>query len=269
MEPEFQPSRAAKPQFLGQNGFISTFTEPDQINERNLEKALEARRMGDFMIQYKKRDVPDLETMKADVDKPPEEDLDHVNKSLEALREYHTKDLENFYAYMGDEYLMQCRHRSASKDPSEPWIGEGPNLSPEQQQLEEIYEAETTPFLADFKSHFNHIRYTYLTQLLSLEKAKQEHEANLEKLRRQREQMFPQSTEEWASKPHDVRLRVARFLVADDTRKEKFMSDFGWAWRQVTPLVEEFKKNEVFAAEVRGLMISEQAVKDPRLQRAT
>ena len=109
--------------------------------------------------------------------------------------------------------------------------------------LQEIYEAETTPFLADFKSHFNHIRYTYLTQLLSLEKAKQEHEANLEKLRRQREQMFPQSTEEWASKPHDVRLRVARFLVADDTRKEKFMSDFGWAWRQVTPLVEEFKKN--------------------------
>lgn len=62
-------------------------------------------------------------------------------------------------------------------------------------------------------------------------------------LRRQREQIFPQSKEEFNTKANDIKLRVARFLVADPARQEKMLSDYNWAWRQVKPLQDVFVKD--------------------------
>ncbi|KAF8884075.1 hypothetical protein CPB84DRAFT_1789564 [Gymnopilus junonius] len=262
---DFQPRRAVKPMYAGQNGFATGFTEPDQINNRNLQIALEAHAMGEFMIDYMKREVPDFETMKADVEKPPEDELQRIDRRLTELRKAHTRDLELLYAYQTQEYDKYATDQYLCLDNN--LLSEDPNTSSTQRELEAFYDSDPTPY-PSFQNHFIQLRYTYLTQLLSLQKSKQEHEANLAKLRRQRELMFPQSKEEWATKPQDVRLRVARFLVADPAKHERFLSDFGWAWRQVQPLLDVFKKDDAFAADVRGLLLSEQAVRDPRIARA-
>ncbi len=55
--------------------------------------------------------------------------------------------------------------------------------------------------------------------------------------------MFPQSKEQFESKPNDVKIRVARFLVADPVRQEKMLNDYQWAWRQVKPLMDIFTKD--------------------------
>jgi hypothetical protein len=57
---------------------------------------------------------------------------------------------------------------------------------------------------------------------------------------------FPQSIAEYRLKPKDTQHRAARFLVLEsDEQREKMLSEFTWAWRQVTPLKEEFEANEV------------------------
>lgn len=61
-----------------------------------------------------------------------------------------------------------------------------------------------------FQVHFSHLRYTYLTQLVSVQKSKRE--ASLEWQRKDQERMFSPSKGNWARKPQDVRLRAARLL---------------------------------------------------------
>jgi len=58
--------------------------------------------------------------------------------------------------------------------------------------------------------------------------------------------MFPQSKDDFYNKPNDVRVRAARFLVADPARQERMLSEFQWAWRQVKPLQDIFSKDVSF-----------------------
>ena len=60
---------------------------------------------------------------------------------------------------------------------------------------------------------------------------------------RRRAQMFPQSKEDFKTKPNEVKLRTARFLGADAAKKERMMAEFGWAWRQTKLLQDIFTKD--------------------------
>jgi len=62
-------------------------------------------------------------------------------------------------------------------------------------------------------------------------------------LARKRAQMFPQSKEDFKTKPNDVKIRAARFLCADRAKQEKMLTDYQWAWRQVKPLQDVFAKD--------------------------
>lgn len=55
--------------------------------------------------------------------------------------------------------------------------------------------------------------------------------------------MFPLTLEEFKSKPRDIQIRVATFLDADNVKRDKMMTKFSWAWRQVEGLIREFKEN--------------------------
>ena len=84
------------------------------------------------------------------------------------------------------------------------------------------------------------MRYTHLSLLQSLYQKRTE----MENARRQEEAQFPLSIEDFRRKSKDIQHRAARFLVLDDdARREKMMSEYGWAWRQVKPLLEEMSKN--------------------------
>jgi hypothetical protein len=56
--------------------------------------------------------------------------------------------------------------------------------------------------------------------------------------------MFPSTVEDYeAVRNKDAKLRVARFLMADILGKERMISEFGWSWKQVRKLEEEYEQN--------------------------
>ena len=95
----------------------------------------------------------------------------------------------------------------------------------------------------EWQNDYETTRYTYISQLLALAKQRKEIEIREEEIRKRREQMFPTSFEDFETKPRDIRLRAARFLVADIGKQEKMLSEFNWAWRQVQPLKDVFTKD--------------------------
>jgi hypothetical protein len=49
--------------------------------------------------------------------------------------------------------------------------------------------------------------------------------------------------EEFKMKPRDIQIRVAKFLNSGDIYKDRMMTEFNWAWRQVDGLITEFESN--------------------------
>jgi hypothetical protein len=78
------------------------------------------------------------------------------------------------------------------------------------------------------------VRYAYVKTLLSFQK-------RLAQLSAQ----FPESVEAYHAMANnqDMQLRVARFLVAPGGMRDGMLSDFGWAWRQVKPLIDAFERD--------------------------
>ena len=95
----------------------------------------------------------------------------------------------------------------------------------------------------EWQDDYEQIRYTYISQLLALEKKRTEVEVREEEIRKRRAQLFPISSDDFKGKAKDIQLRAARFLVADSVKQEKMMSEFNWAWRQVQPLKDIFAKD--------------------------
>ena len=95
----------------------------------------------------------------------------------------------------------------------------------------------------EWQDDYEHIRYTYISQLLALEKKRIEVEVREEEIRKRRAQLFPINSDDFKGKAKDIQLRAARFLVADSVKQEKMMSEFNWAWRQVQPLKDIFAKD--------------------------
>lgn len=73
------------------------------------------------------------------------------------------------------------------------------------------------------------------------------HRAELAVQDRTRVAQFPASVAEYrALRERDARVRVARFLAlpADDKQaRERTMAEFGWVYRQVRPLEEEYTRD--------------------------
>lgn len=98
--------------------------------------------------------------------------------------------------------------------------------------------------MAKWTDDLDRVRYSHLKQILPLQKQLADLEVRDEKSRRRRDAQFPMSVQEYrALQPKPVQHRVARFLVADAKKQDAIMTEFGWAWRQVLPLKDEYEKN--------------------------
>ena len=95
----------------------------------------------------------------------------------------------------------------------------------------------------EWQDDYEAARYTYISQYLILTKQRNDIETHEEEMRKRREQMFPTSFEDFKGKARDIQLRAARFLVADNAKQERMLSEFNWAWRQVQPLKDVFAQN--------------------------
>jgi len=118
------------------------------------------------------------------------------------------------------------------------------------------------------------LQQSYLRAVIPLREKLARAEAIEAEQRRRAQSIFPMTVSDFrAIQDKSHQLHICQFLVLEDTirnngelrsKREPIMTMYQWAWRQVTPLCEEYAKNENFKEEVRGVMSSIQPPADPR-----
>jgi len=213
--------------------------------------------------------------MEEELAKP--DDLQHLEPEINDVAEQHLLDLEQMYTLHAEEYYDECVDRYLSKDDTQILVeGESNATALESYArlevrialleqifthlntapLQELYESTRTPldltslwdddYLLMRHTHFRRLHSLYKKRA-ELEAAQRQQEAQDEEARKRWEAQFPVSIEDFKAKSKDVQHRAARFLVlADGTRQEKMLAEYGWVWRQVKPLQEEMAKNVRF-----------------------
>jgi hypothetical protein len=203
-----------------------------------------------------------LEEMKAEI---ADDDLGRVKERIKILKEDHQKDLEKLYSFHAQDYKQEVMDRYLSQEEGQGGESEGKNLTPAEIRFQVsnlfliIFQTFTSTLLyyqeiyndvlkdqaieMEWQNDYEAARYTYISQHLDLSKQRHEIEVREEEIRKRREQMFPTSFEDFKGKARDIQLRAARFLVADNAKQERMLSEFNWAWRQVQPLKDIFTKD--------------------------
>ncbi|PPQ85283.1 hypothetical protein CVT25_010056 [Psilocybe cyanescens] len=238
MNTETQTIRLPRPEYKGQNGFLPQFMDPEQITDQNLPDALERQLRFEFFLEHQKRDVPDFEAMEAEVDR--KDDEASFNRQIESLKISHYEDLDKLYDMNMEEYAESLQEQYSTRDHTSQ---QQEIYEEERMAIVDLYETERARLQIRWHDRFEQLRHSYLQQLVPLGEARKNAAAEEERQRKLLEKMFPQSKEDFDSKPTETKLRAARFLVADPARQERLLNDYGWAWRQVQPLIDIFKKD--------------------------
>jgi len=126
-------------------------------------------------------------------------------------------------------------------------------------------------------SQLQTLQQSYLRAVIPLREKLARAEAAEAEQRRRAQANFPMTVADFRAiqdRPHQ--LHICQFLMLEDTirnngelrsKREPIMTLYQWAWRQVTPLCEEYAKNDSFKEEVRGIANSVQPLADPRKRR--
>ncbi|KAH9479840.1 hypothetical protein JR316_0008435 [Psilocybe cubensis] len=251
MNPETRTYRFPKPQYSGKNGFLSQFTDPAQITDKNEEEAIEKHRQFEFFLEHQKREVPDLETMAAELNR--KDDAASLKKQIDDLQVLHENDLQRLYDFNVNEYLesIQSQHTSRDYTAQRPEVYEA-----ERAAIDELFDMERRGLQIKWEDRYQQLHYAHLSEVLALTAEKKRIEEAEEKARQEEARAFPLTAADYNRKAPDMKLRVALFLTADKNRQERYLDEHGWAWRQVQPLCDVFKKDMQFAANVRALVIN-------------
>ncbi|KAJ7698569.1 hypothetical protein B0H17DRAFT_1196677 [Mycena rosella] len=204
---------------------------------------LDQQRLSLYILTQRDRPIPSLNAMKEFLDLPE----DVANKfRVEELNEQHGEDLLRLYAAQADDYIDDAEDRYYSLDEYK---------SPHHDDIEARYSdfrKEDNVAQPDWDYAWSHTMSTYQTRLDKLEITPAELD-------------FPQSIEEYRSKPREMQQRIARFLLLEtDDQREKMLTEFSWAWRQVTALRNEFQMDAEFQEELRASIVELNSVVDPR-----
>lgn len=118
------------------------------------------------------------------------------------------------------------------------------------------------------------LQQSYLRAAIPLREKLAKLEATEAEQRRRVQANFPMTVTDFlAIRDKAHQLHICRFLMLEDTAPDKgeltskrdtIMSKYQWAWRQVTPLCEEYAKNDDFKNEVQEIANSIQPTVDLR-----
>ncbi|KAJ7154658.1 hypothetical protein C8R46DRAFT_1041673 [Mycena filopes] len=202
-----------------------SFSEPDE-ESRALNKNLpeptvpiDQQRLSLYILTQRDRPIPSLEEMKRFLDAPddPEARIDELNR-------YYEEDLERLYTAQAEDYLDELEDRYYSFDEK---------LLPNE-DLRALYADLRVEPHPQFTWEWNLARTTSI------------HQKRVGEFARHVQTDFPQTVEEYKRKPTETQHRVARLLVLEsDEQRENMLSEFGWTWRQASPLQQEFDANFV------------------------
>ena len=95
------------------------------------------------------------------------------------------------------------------------------------------------------------MQYDHLREVLPLYAQKRDMERKEEAARAKQLSQFPKTIEDWRrlgsnnsnSNNKNAQLYVARFLMADEPKREQMRDRARWAWRQTEPLIQMYKNN--------------------------
>ncbi|KAG6820413.1 hypothetical protein H0H93_000659 [Arthromyces matolae] len=268
---DIRKSRLPSSKYDGSNGFLlPQGPESSSSSESSLKKpdyaALDAHRTAQYVLTQKDRPIPTLAQMEAELKPDTKESL---LKRIEDLREQHLSDLQRMYVWHAEEYLDDAHDMYLSLD--EPYYPNGTDFhddnNPDTRDEFEQFYHESHRYIPQhmrWNNELEDLQHSHFQLLLPLYQELKQLEEREEEERKRREADFPASIEEYRTKSEEVKMRVARFLMmSQESQQEKMLSEFGWAWRQVKPLQEEFKKNDAFKSE---LIVKMMEIKDPRLR---
>jgi len=68
-------------------------------------------------------------------------------------------------------------------------------------------------------------------------------EIEARKVRCKQDAAFPLTLEEFRSRSRSIQVRVASYLSSNAAKRERVMTEFGWTYKEVTPLTREFEMN--------------------------
>ncbi|EAU88119.1 hypothetical protein CC1G_03791 [Coprinopsis cinerea okayama7 len=294
-EEEFQlPNlRKPKPHYSSRHGPYNTAISfgpesiPDDAPPSQLNAAVNAHRTALHIMQWKARPIPSLKDMQEELSAP--ESLESIKEQMAQLQKSHVEELEKLYDAHAADYIQEMidLYRSLDEtmlfDGYQPSGGGGGSSREEiaqhresSRRLEELYNQvqACSPLLLPLANEYSTFRHSYFVRMHELR-------TRYARIKQQQDAQFPLTAEEWRTRPKELRMLVARFLMAPSKiLQEKMMTEHGWAWRLVDPLIREYKADQSFASEVMSMLLAEnmgqgapvvavrsQTTIDPRLRR--
>ncbi|KAJ7718686.1 hypothetical protein DFH07DRAFT_331852 [Mycena maculata] len=224
--------------------------EPQDGTELEISKSepislshMDQQRMSLWILTQRDRPIESLDSMKAFLDLS--EDVS-MKRRVDELNNRYEEDLDRVYMAQAEEYLDDINDLYLSFDENDP---------------DDVIES----FYSQYRAEGNRAQHEWdhiLAHTVST------YNQRLAELTRNVIIDFPQSVVDYRLKPRDVQHRVARFLLLEsDDEKERMLSELDLAWRQVTPLSNEFQTNLEFQNEIRAAIsesVEQLNVGDPR-----
>ncbi|CCM02616.1 uncharacterized protein FIBRA_04719 [Fibroporia radiculosa] len=276
---EVQPlRRRPKPAYKNLNGFMdptrmriqgqmptvnlhgdpSGSREADFSRAKNVRDAVERRRNVEDALLLKGSFFPGLAAAKELVESP--ETAAGTERRIQELRVRHWDEMQTLLDWQTQDYFQEAMDRhDSNNDDQKSNSDEDVHADRHFESFYQSLHTDPAPFSC-FDDVLSAHRYAHLRTINGL---LNQHAAQAEKedaARRKRDAQFPAGIEEYrAIRNKDIQIRMARFLMADSNTKDRMMSEFQWAWRQVQSLVDEFSKNVRFSRNVSEILARHQA----------
>ncbi|KAF8994595.1 hypothetical protein BDQ17DRAFT_1251623 [Cyathus striatus] len=213
-----------------------------------LEEVFRRHNKAMYVLTEKDRLIPSIEEMEHDLNEP--EDSAYWKKQIEEAQKEHEEDLDRLYVYHTQHWYQDQMDQYHSYSPE---FDDNPVDDTQKMEVDGDDDGKAVPeLILEYADNFESLRYTHLARLVYLEAQYNKLREEEERIRKERDAHFPQTIDEYYEKDTDAQLRVAKFLRLDGdgpsgkSRQEKMMGEFGWAWRQVEPLLQAFKSNVSF-----------------------
>ncbi|EIW58296.1 uncharacterized protein TRAVEDRAFT_148391 [Trametes versicolor FP-101664 SS1] len=222
---------------------------------RELRDAIQRRQLVEDVMELKGAFFPGLDAIKK-----ANETHDNsvtLNERVQEMQKRHIQDVRTLYQWQAQDYYDEMLDLAQSK----PDIGDP--------GAEAFYkDARTNYALADsFDDNLDRLNLAHISSITPLLREKNMHKQREDAVQRRRDQQFPTTIADFRMiRNKDVQIRIARFLEADDTVRERMQDEFKWVWRQVMPLISEYARTDSFKAEIKTLL-RDIEVPDPRKAR--
>ncbi|KAI0339370.1 hypothetical protein BDW22DRAFT_1431645 [Trametopsis cervina] len=203
---------------------------PSTLPPRELRDAVALHRQAEQLLDVKGSYGPSLATMKAELAAPVP-----ATTRLAALKTRHETEASALLDRIAADYIADATDEYHATDDA--------IVLPE---LTKFHTATThipPPGSSTYTSH----HYAHLQTTLALHRQRLAEAA----AQRRRDAAFPASVAAYRAESKEVQARVARFLVAGASVKERMLQEFGWVYRQVRPLEEVYGSDTAFMAEVQ------------------